>query len=159
MSEIIFTDGSSLNNQNKKLRKGGYGVFFGDNDNRNISKKLTGLKITNQVAELTACVEAIKVANKTKNITIYTDSMYIVNSINKWCKGWEKNNWMNSKKKIIENKDLMIELYNLSKQHNIKIKHIRAHQNEPEKNTLDHFFWYGNMMADKLAVDGSNSIN
>ena len=45
MSEIIFTDGSSLNNQNKKLRKGGYGVFFGDNDKRNISKKLKGKKL------------------------------------------------------------------------------------------------------------------
>ena len=159
MSEIIFTDGSSLNNQNKKLRKGGYGVFFGDNDKRNISKKLKGSKITNQVAELTACVEAIKIADKTKNITIYTDSMYIVNSINKWCKGWEKNNWINSKNKVIENKELMIELYNLSKEHNIKIKHIRAHRNEPKKDTLDHFYWYGNMMADKLAVEGSNSMN
>lgn len=98
MSEIIFTDGSTLNNQNKKYRKGGYGVFFGDNDKRNISKKLVGSKITNQVAELTACIEAIKVADKTKNIIIYTDSMYIVNSINKWCKGWEKNNWINSRK-------------------------------------------------------------
>ena len=59
--------------------------------------------------------------------------MYIVNSINKWCKGWEKNNWTNSKKKVIENKDIMVELYSLSKEFNIKIKHVRAHRNEPKK--------------------------
>lgn len=159
MSEIIFTDGSTLNNQNKKYRKGGYGVFFGDNDKRNISKKLVGSKITNQVAELTACIEAIKVADKTKNIIIYTDSMYIVNSINKWCKGWEKNNWINSKNKEIENKEIMIQLYELSKEYNINIKHVKAHRNEPEKNTLQHFYWYGNMMADKLAVEGSKSMD
>ena len=64
-----------------------------------------------------------------------------------------------SKQIGIENKELMIELYDLSKKYNIKIKHVRAHRNEPKKDTLDHFYWYGNMMADKLAVEGSNSMN
>jgi ribonuclease HI len=154
--EIIFTDGSSINNHNKYTRRGGYGVFFGDNDNRNISKKLTGDKITNQVAELTACIEGIKVADKSKKICIYTDSMYIVNSITKWCKGWEKNNWKNSTGKIIENKELMITLYEMYKNYNIEFKHIRAHTIEPDKNSDKYFYWYGNMMADKLAVNGSN---
>lgn len=53
----------------------------------------------------------------------------------------------------------MIQLYELSKEYNINIKHVKAHRNEPEKNTLQHFYWYGNMMADKLAVEGSKSMD
>ena len=64
MSEvIIFTDGSTLNNQIKGNRKGGVGVFFGDNDERNISlalKESDGNKVTNQVAELLACIKGIE---------------------------------------------------------------------------------------------------
>ena len=92
MDEIhIFTDGSSINNQNKIKRRGGIGVFFGKNDKRNISKPLKTSKVTNQVAELTACTKGIEklfgteIVN-TKQVVIYTDSMYIVNSMTKWAK-------------------------------------------------------------------------
>ena len=55
----IFTDGSTLNNQTKGKRRGGVGVYFGENDPRNISLSLVEddiNKVTNQVTELLACV-------------------------------------------------------------------------------------------------------
>ena len=60
MKELIFfTDGSTLNNQEKGKRRGGVGVFFGKDDPRNISsplKETKYFKVTNQVAELLACI-------------------------------------------------------------------------------------------------------
>ena len=164
MDEIhIFTDGSSINNQNKIKRRGGIGVFFGDNDKRNISKPLKTSKVTNQVAELTACVKGIEklfgteIVN-TKQVVIYTDSMYIVNSMTKWAKKWEKNDWMNSQGKTVENKKLIKKLYYYTNNFNIIFRHVKAHKNEPNKNSDKYYLWYGNMMADKLATNASRTL-
>ena len=73
-------------------------------------------------------------------------------------KKWEKNNWINSKGKVIENKELIITLFNYTKKYKIKFKHVRAHQKEPSKDSPDHFYWYGNYMADKLANLGVSKI-
>lgn len=160
----IFTDGSTLNNQKKGNRCGGIGIFFGDNDKRNLSlslKESKDLKVTNQVAELLACIYAIeKNINDIKNydITICTDSMYVLNSMTKWALKWEKNNWINSKGKTVENLELIKNLFNYTNNYNIKYKHIRAHQKEPSKDNDNYHFWYGNHMADKLAVQASLSV-
>ena len=160
----VFTDGSTLNNQSKELRKGGVGVWFDDNDSRNISIPLSekyGNKITNQVAELVACILEIETVISTQKlgksiINIYTDSMYIVNSINTWAKGWEKNNWKKKDGKIIENINEIKKLYYYSQNLKIKFIHVRSHQKEPSKTDPKYFIWYGNKMADELAVNGSN---
>jgi len=164
MKEIhLFTDGSALNNQVKGSRSGGIGVFFGDDDKRNISislKESTKYKVTNQVAELTACVKGIEKLIGTemigiKQTVIYTDSMYIVNSMASWAKNWEKNKWKNSNGKTIENKKLMTTLYYYSKNLNVIYRHVKAHKKEPSKDSPDYYYWYGNMMADKLATNAA----
>ena len=103
MNEItVFTDGSTLNNQEKGNRKGGVGVFFGENDERNISlplKESDKLKVTNQVAELMGSILAIeKIVSsqelKDTKIIIYTDSIYVKNIVNQWAEKWEKNNYV-----------------------------------------------------------------
>lgn len=160
----IFTDGATPNNQNKGNRKGGIGVFFGDNDINNISfgiKETNKLKVTNQVCELTACIMALDflVHNKkikNTNIIIYTDSMYIVNSITNWAKKWEKNNWKKSDNKPIQNEELIKKLYYLSINFNVEYIHVKSHNKEPAKNSKEYYFWYGNYMADKLAVQATN---
>lgn len=164
MKEIhIFTDGSTLNNQIEGSRCGGVGVFFGENDKRNISfplKESKKHKVTNQVAELTACIRGIEKLLGTemigiKQIIIYTDSMYIVNSMSSWAKNWEKNKWRNSQGKTIENKHLMTTLYYYSKNLNVIYRHVKAHRNEPAKESPEYYLWYGNMMADKLATNAA----
>ena len=167
MSEvIIFTDGSTLNNQIKGNRKGGIGVFFGDNDKRNISlalKESDNNKVTNQVAELLACTKGIeKILSEeeinNRKIIIYTDSMYIVNSIQKWAINWEKNNWKKSDNKDVENIELIKKLYYYSKNLKIDFRHVKSHQKEPDKNNANYKIWYGNNQADRLAVEASNLI-
>lgn len=164
---MIFTDGSVPNNQTKGNKKGGIGVFFGDNDYRNISESInesSTLKVTNQVCELLACIKGIEKIISTQkigknNIIIKTDSMYIVNTINDWAKKWEKNNWRKSDNKPIQNNVLVKHLYYLSSNLNIKFEHVKAHNKPPNQESLEYFNWYGNYMADKLAVLASSKIN
>jgi ribonuclease HI len=164
-SIIVFTDGAVPNNQKSGNRKGGIGVFFDIDDKRNISFGLietSANKVTNQVCELTACIMAIETIISTqkinkKNIIIHTDSMYIINSITEWAKNWEKNDWKKSDGKTIQNEELIKKLYYLSKNLNVEYKHVKAHKKKPDTESDEYFDWFGNHMADKLAVSATKS--
>ena len=162
MSIDIFTDGSTLDNQSKKLKVGGIGVFFGIDDHRNITHPLIEtpkFKVSNQVAELTAVVMALHKLMETtiidKKINIYTDSMYIVNSFNKWMTNWIKNDWKKSNGKPVDNLKLMKKVYHLGTNLNVNFIHTRAHKKAPPKDSPEYYFWFGNDQADKLSVEGS----
>ncbi len=164
---IIYTDGACKNNQNKFKRTAGCGVYFGENieNLNNISIKLDGPKQTNQVAELTACILGIEeLINKSKNnnynmkdIIIKTDSMYTINCINTWFEGWKKRGWRKADGKSVDNLELIQKLHFYVTTHNIKLIHVRAHKEEPNKDDPNYDDWYGNMMADKLASDACNN--
>jgi ribonuclease HI len=156
----VFCDGSSLNNNSKKGDKaGGIGVFFGENDARNISEAITSGKITNQVAELLAAIKALYILkndNYKGFVYIYTDSMYVVNCMVSYCKKWEKQGWKKEDKSEIENLELIQELYKMTREMKVIYKHCRAHQEEPAKKDSDEYrVWYGNNMADMLATAAS----
>lgn len=150
----FFTDGSSKGNQFKNPT-GGYGVYYPENSQLNISKKLEG-KVTNNIAELTAVYDGIitLITNVkiNKQIVIVSDSKYIIDSITKWAKGWEKNNWVKSDGKPVLNLELIKKIYYLVGTLNIKFLHQRAHKKPPKDKTSDkYFFWDGNDKADKLS--------
>ena len=166
MEIVIYTDGSSLNNQHKGNRRGGIGVYFGMNDTRNKSiplvESLTN-KVTNQVAELTACIIAIETvvldnSYMNNSILLCTDSKYTIDCITKWSKNWKKNSWKKSNGIVIENLELIKKLECYYNSYKIKFKHIRAHKNEPPKTDPSYNDWYGNMMADLLATNASKNI-
>ncbi|EME85787.1 uncharacterized protein MYCFIDRAFT_118885, partial [Pseudocercospora fijiensis CIRAD86] len=102
----IYTDGSSLANGSKNAW-GGVGVYFGPADQRNISEPLQGTKQTNQRAELTAIVRALEVAPKDRRIVIVSDSKYAIDCVTEWFPNWQRNGWVNSSRKPVENKDLI----------------------------------------------------
>lgn len=146
--EYVFTDGCSINN-GKYNNKGGYSVFFSDNDSRNISKKVNNT--TNNIMELTAIYECLKILDKNKKYIIVSDSMYSINSVTKWYKNWEKNNWRKKNGSIIKNKDIIINILSLLEQIDVKFKHIKSHQPKPvNKNSLEYKLWYGNYKSDLL---------
>ena len=150
----VFCDGSCLDN-GKKHSRGGIGVFFGDNDPRNVSERLTCPKITNQVAELTAiqkCLD-ILIQEQYKGIVyIYSDSRYAVQIFSSWIKDWEKNDWKR-KTGSIENLALIQDIHKKTKQLTVIFKHCRSHQKEPSKDSDEYHIWYGNHQADRLATN------
>ena len=76
----VWTDGSSFENGSKNARAG-IGVFWKDNDQKNLSEKLPGEQ-TNNRAELYAVIRALEICeNKTKLLEIITDSKYVINAI------------------------------------------------------------------------------
>lgn len=148
----IYTDGSCINNGYKNA-KAGIGIYFGENDQRNISDKFTD-NPSNQRAELYAIIKAILLLKtqeiNTKNIIIYTDSMYSINCIKKWSKNWIKNGWQTKNKKPVKNQDLIKLAYNLVHKNKIFLKHIKAHTYKNDEHSI------GNSIADKLAFNGAS---
>ena len=165
MNSIIrlFTDGSA-NNKSKKI--GGIGVYYPNDNIKNISEKIIKtekINITNQTMELLAAIkglnkliENIYIADK--KIELYTDSKYLINCIEKWFEKWEKNNWKGSNGKSIKNLYLIKKLYYYSKNMNVNFKWVNAHQKEPNinKNSDEYKKWYGNNQADMLAQNARN---
>jgi ribonuclease HI len=162
----IFTDGSTFNNNlHESKRHGGVGVYFEHNDIPSISYTLTNCKISNNVAELTAIKLGIETIIKYYNfnfkdiIKIYSDSQYSIDCFQKYCKQWQRNGWKKYNKgkgnKEIKNIELIKIIWGYYNQYKIQFQHVRSHTLQPNKESKEYRIWYGNDMADKLAVKAS----
>jgi ribonuclease HI len=179
----VFTDGSVLNN-GKKNARGGIGVFFKKEDTRNCSEPFFLQPITNNRAELYAVIRAVqnyaqnsywnpatqgfsktrkfydkrinKVVSTNSILTVYTDSEFVINVIQKWIYKWKINHWKTVEGKPIKNQDLIICLYELIEYYKnrfiVQLIHTKAHRDSPKnKESTDYKLWYGNFMADRLS--------
>lgn len=140
----VYTDGACSNN-GRDHALAGIGIFFGINDNRNISKKIEG-KQTNNTAELSAIIETYYIIENDiinwKKIAIVSDSEYAIRCVSSYGEKCYKKGWIVD----IPNKELVKTAYELYKDKlNIQFIHIKAHTH----NTDIHSF--GNDNADKLA--------
>jgi ribonuclease HI len=130
----IFTDGGALNNPGP----GGYGVVLIDDG---VKKELTGgyRLTTNNRMELMGCIVALRqLEQKDKPITLYSDSSYVVNGINKgWAKSWRRNGWIKSDKRPALNKDLWSELLELIRDLNIVFTWVKGHAGNPFNERCD----------------------
>lgn len=130
---IIYTDGACSGNPGP----GGWGSILMYKGNK---KEISGgLKnTTNNVMELTAVLEALKQLKFPCEVEVYSDSAYVVNAFNqKWIYGWIKNNWKNSSKEPVKNKELWQELYELTKIHNINFIKVKGHADNEYNNRCD----------------------
>ena len=130
---IIYTDGACLGNPGP----GGWAALLISKNSE--TKKIFGSDIltTNNRMELTAVIEAIKLAPKNSNLVVFTDSKYVINGIEIWIKKWKKNRWLNSNKKKVKNKDLWIILDDVSEKVNIKWKWVKGHSGDENNETVD----------------------
>ena len=118
----IYTDGSCLNNPGN----GGWAAIINDNE---IIKKISGSvkDTTNNKMELMAPIMALQEIDENNEIEIYTDSQYVRLGITEWIHKWIKNNWQTSKKEPVKNKELWMQLYELTKSYKIKWIWVKAH--------------------------------
>lgn len=125
----IYTDGSSRGNPGP----GGFGVILISGDHRKEISK--GFKLTtNNRMELLAVIvglEAIK--NHDNVIDIYSDSKYVVESVEKkWVFGWEKKEFKDKK-----NPDLWKRFLAIYTKHKVKFHWIKGHNAHPENERCD----------------------
>ena len=118
----IYTDGSCLNNPGN----GGWAAIINNNGNVH---KISGSEknTTNNKMELMAPIKALQKIEENKKIEIYTDSKYVKLGITEWIHKWIKNNWQTSKKEPVKNKELWVQLYDLTKTFEINWIWIKAH--------------------------------
>ena len=129
----IYTDGACSGNPGK----GGWAAIILDSNANQSDISGSEKNTTNNRMELMAPINALKDMNPMEEIEIYTDSQYVKLGITEWINTWIKNKWKTSKKEDVKNKDLWIELYNLTKFLDIQWIWVKAHDGNPLNEEVD----------------------
>ncbi len=133
----IHTDGSCLGNPGP----GGYGVIL-EHDGH--EKELSGgfRRTTNNRMEILAVIVGLEALMEPCSVTVYSDSRYVVDAIEKgWARKWRANRWMRNKRDHAVNPDLWERLLTALNKHEVELKWVRGHSGNS-----------GNVRADRLAV-------
>ncbi len=129
----IYTDGGAVNNPGP----GGYGAVlrYGEHQ-REISG---GYRLTtNNRMELSACIEALKALKYPCEVTLHSDSRYVVDGITKsWARNWRKRGWLKYNQEPAENYDLWGELLDLCDRHRVDFKWVRGHAGDRDNERCD----------------------
>ena len=134
----IFTDGACSGNPGR----GGWGVILRYNQHQ---KELSGgeANTTNNRMELSAVIAGLEALTEPCIVTLYSDSKYFIDAIQKgWAVGWKSRGWMRNKKEKALNPDLWEKLLDLLKIHQVEICWVKGHAGHIE-----------NERCDKLAVE------
>jgi len=140
----IYTDGSSRGNPGP----GGYGAVLIKGHHR---KELSeGFRLTtNNRMELLSVIVALEALKADgERVTIYSDSKYVVDSVEKkWVFGWEKKNYTGKK-----NPDLWMRFLRIYRKHHVKFVWVKGHATNAENNRCDELAVAAAMQS-KLKVD------
>ena len=152
----VYTDGSCIHNGTPRA-KAGMGVYFGQNDPRNVSKQVVG-KQSNNTGELGALLEAMTIMEPYTNadpkltVIFVTDSKYSMLCLTSFGEKNSKKLWSDS----IPNKELVREVYTLyskyARQSKWKAMHVMAHTNGSDVHSI------GNDHADRLANEAIGNL-
>lgn len=140
----LYTDGACSGNPGPGgwgaiLRCGGY------------EKELSGgePETTNNRMELMAVIAGLEALNRPCSVTIYSDSKYFVDAVEKgWAKSWRAKGWIKGDKTKAKNPDLWERLLKLLDEHEIKLVWLKGHAGHPE-----------NERCDRMAVEQSKSFS
>ena len=136
----IHTDGACSGNPGP----GGYGTVMQYGKHR-MELSAGFRKTTNNRMELLAVIEGLQALNRPCEVTVFSDSKYIVDAVNKgWARRWQANGWKRNKRERALNPDLWDELLRLLDEHTVSLRWVKGHAGNP-----------GNERADALAVAAS----
>ena len=130
---VIYTDGACSGNPGP----GGWGAILMF---QGVKKEISGGKenTTNNVMELSAVIEALKLLNRPCEVDLYSDSAYVVNAfLQKWIYGWIKKNWKTAGNDPVKNKELWQELYALTQKHKVEFIKVKGHADNEFNNRCD----------------------
>ena len=129
MSIVIYTDGSAKGNPGR----GGYGIVMISGKHRKELQKGFRLTTNNRMELLSVIVALESVKQKNIDISVFSDSKYVVDAVEKkWVFGWEKKNFNKWK-----NPDLWIRFLKIYRQHKVKFFWIKGHAENKENERCD----------------------
>lgn len=93
---------------------------------------------TNNVMELTAVIEALRLVKYPCKIKVYSDSAYVVNAfLQGWIYNWIKKGWKTADGNLVKNKELWETLYQFTKTHQIEFIKVKGHSDNAFNNRCD----------------------
>lgn len=143
-SAAVYTDGCCRRN-GKGNSRAGIGVYWGSGHPNNLSERLIGRQ-TNNHAEIYAAIRAVQQAKAADitQLTIYTDSQFLINCVTEWIPKWKTNGWKLANGGSVINREELEELEDNSSGLQITYVHVDGHSGIA-----------GNEAADKLANEGA----
>lgn len=128
----IFTDGACKGNPGP----GGWGVLLRMGRHE---KELSGAETetTNNRMEMTAVIRGLTALTEPCQVTLHTDSRYVIDGMTKWIHGWQKKGWINASKKPVLNKELWLELIEAAAPHRIEWIWVKGHAGHTENERVD----------------------
>jgi ribonuclease HI len=129
---IIYTDGACSGNPGP----GGWGSVMMYRGHR---RELSGgeADTTNNRMELMAVIRALEALKRRCNITIHTDSTYVMKGMMEWLAQWKKRNWLTAAKKPVKNVELWQRLEKAIDSHAVDWKWVKGHSGVPENERAD----------------------
>lgn len=129
----IYTDGACSGNPGP----GGYGIILTYKRN---TKELSGgfIRTTNNRMELLAAIVALDALTEPCEVTLYSDSRYLVDSVTKnWLQSWKKRNWIKADKSPVKNVDLWERYLAAQARHKITMVWVKGHAENEFNNRCD----------------------
>ena len=141
----IFTDSACRGNPGP----GGWGVLIRLTGDRATEKSLCGgaKNTTNNKMELQAAIEGLKALKEPCDVTLYTDSKYVLQGVTEWLAGWKAKGWKTAAKKPVKNIEYWQALDQQIARHSINWQWVKGHSGHRE-----------NDIADQLANQGCDQL-
>ena len=133
---IIHTDGGCSPNPGP----GGWAAVLVSPAHDGYTRELSGYEpdTTNNRMELTAAIMALKSLKRSCRVILHTDSQYLKKAFTDgWLASWQRNGWRSANKKPVKNKDLWLELLELSRTHAIDWRWVKGHADDPMNERCD----------------------
>jgi len=129
----LYTDGSCIGNPGP----GGYAYILIYNE---LKKEFSGFEdeTTNNRMELSAVINGLNQIKEPCEVTIYTDSAYVLNAFEqKWIENWQLKGWRTANKKDVLNKDLWLKLLDALERHVVHWVKVKGHADNELNNRCD----------------------
>ena len=126
---IVYTDGASRGNPGP----GGYGIILMSGNNRKEISEGFRLTTNNRMELLSVIVALESLKGTGHNVTIYSDSKYVVDSITqRWVWGWQQKNFKGKK-----NQDLWERFLRVYPRHKLRMQWVKGHAENPYNERCD----------------------